>query len=140
MDPTREFLETSTIHGLSYISTAPSKATKILWMAIVITGFFTAGYLINNSYSEWQASPVSTSISTLPISDLDFPTITICPPEGSNTVLNYDLMKAVNITLSDQDMRQLTHLCQRLLIEIPAASFVKLAQDITNYNNNLFGV
>ena len=135
MDATREFLETSTIHGLSYISTAPSKATKILWMAIVITGFFTAGYLINNSYSEWQASPVSTSISTLPISDLDFPTITICPPEGSNTVLNYDLMKAANITLTDQQVTQLTDLSRNLLIHNPAFNFMKLAREMLNDNN-----
>ena len=140
MEALREFLESSTIHGLSYISTAPTKASKALWLAIVVTGFCTAGYLINSSYKEWQASPVSTSITTHPISELDFPTITVCPPEGCNTVLNYDLMTAVNMTLTDQDMRQLNNLCQRLLIDNPAASFVKLAQDMTNYNNilNLF--
>ena len=95
----KEFLETSTIHGLAFISTAPSKVSKLFWVMVVFFGFSTAFYLINSSYNDWQSSPIATSISTHPISELDFPTVTICPPEGSNTALNYDLARARNITL-----------------------------------------
>ena len=68
-------------------------------------GFLGAGYLINSASSDWQASPISTSISTHPIADLDFPTVTVCPPKGSHTALNYDLMKAENhsFTIKDRD-------------------------------------
>ena len=141
MNSLREFLESSTIHGLSYISTAPSKASKALWLAIVVTGFCTAGYLINSSYKEWQSAPISTAISTHPISDLDFPTITVCPPERSNTILNYDLMRAANMTLTDQNRQTLVNLSRDLLIHAPALKFAKQALAMINENNvpNLFG-
>ena len=47
--------------------------------------------------------PVSTSITTRPIADLDFPTVTVCPSKDSLTALNYDLMKADNNSLTEQD-------------------------------------
>ena len=85
----REFLESSTIHGLVHISTAKSKAARATWVAIVVACFAYAIYTINNSYEEWQESPVSTTITTHPITELEFPTVTVCPPRGSNTALNH---------------------------------------------------
>ena len=66
-----------------------------------------AGILIGKSYKEWQDNPVSTSITTHPIDDLDFPKVTICPPKNSNTALYHDLVKAGNGTLSDEDKQTL---------------------------------
>ena len=66
-----------------------------------------ASYLINSSYSAWHKSPVSTTITTHALSDLPFPTVTVCPPKGSNTALNYDLMKANNDSLTDEDRENL---------------------------------
>ena len=81
----REFLENSTIHGLVHISTAKSRATRFIWVAIVVACFSVAIYMITSSYKEWQESPVSTTITTHPITELEFPTVTVCPPRGSNT-------------------------------------------------------
>ena len=92
METLKEFVESSTIHGVSYISRAPSKPAKAFWLLVVAIGFSFSIYLINHSYVEWKASPITTSISTHPISKLDFPNVTVCPPEGSNTALNLDLM------------------------------------------------
>ena len=101
MDILMDFLESSTIHGLSHISLSKTPLAKLSWVAIVILGFCLAGYLINNSYSEWQEKPVATSLSTHPISSLpSFPSVTVCPPHGSNTALNYDLMRAGEDTLN----------------------------------------
>ena len=93
MDLLREFLEKSTIHGLAYISSAPTKSWKAFWFLVVAAGFSAAIYLINDSYEDWEASPIATSTSIQPIADLDFPTITVCPQKGSNTALNYDLTR-----------------------------------------------
>ena len=41
-----EFLESTTIHGLVYISTSRSQLAKALWICIIALGFGTAGYLI----------------------------------------------------------------------------------------------
>ena len=83
-----EFLSNSTIHGLVYIHSAKSRAVKVAWVLIVALGFGFAAFLIGNSYSEWIESPVSTVVTTKPISELEFPEVTVCPPRGSNTVLN----------------------------------------------------
>ena len=78
----RKFLESSTIHGLVHISTAKSKAARAAWVAIVVACFATAIYMITGSYKEWQESPVSTTITTHPITELEFPPVTVCPPKG----------------------------------------------------------
>ena len=75
---------------------------KLIWICIVCIGFAIAGAIISNSYTKWQESPIATTISARPISDLDFPVVTVCPPKGSNTALNYDLLKAENYTLSKE--------------------------------------
>ena len=85
----RDFLEGSTIHGLVYISTAKSRTARAIWVAIVVACFAVAIYMFNDSYTEWQESPVSTTITTHPITELEFPTVTVCPPRGSNTALNH---------------------------------------------------
>ena len=82
-------METSTIHGLNYISTAKSVAAKAIWVLIVCVSFGTAIYMINNAFSEWQKSPIATTVQTYPISKLEFPSVTVCPPQGSNTAMNH---------------------------------------------------
>ena len=86
-----EFLESSTIHGLVYINRSRSKWGKISWTVITLLGFSTAGYLIHDSFNDWAESPTVTSVETFPISEVPFPEVTVCPPFGSNTALNYDL-------------------------------------------------
>ena len=82
-------------------------------------GFLGAGLLIGKSYVEWQKSPVSTSISTLSISDLEFPNVTVCPPKGSNTALNYDLMKADNHLMTEQQKKTLSQDAHYVFVEAP---------------------
>ena len=78
MGAIKEFLEKSTIHGLSFIRDAKSLGEKAFWVIIVTLGFGCSAYLIGNSYSEWMESPVSTVVTTKPISDLEFPEVTVC--------------------------------------------------------------
>ena len=71
----KDFLESSTIHGLVHISTARSKTVRVVWLAIVVACFAIAVHMIVDSYEEWQESPVSTTITTHPITELEFPTV-----------------------------------------------------------------
>ena len=150
MDILREFLESSTIHGLNYISTAKvgkytldillpvisqTNIGKLAWLLIVCLGFLTAGYLINSSYSAWLASPVATTITTLPIADLDFPTVTVCPPKDSNTALNYDLMKADNDSLTEQDRENLKNVLYNIIIEPTHQEYIRLMKATVNPGN-----
>ena len=80
---------------------------KAFWLMIVCLGFLGAGFLISKSYSDWQLSPIATSISTHSLKDLEFPSVAVCPPENSNTALNYDLLKAANYSFSKDDRERL---------------------------------
>ena len=96
-----DFLDNSTIHGLQYISMEKKFLIKMIWAALVSVSFYVATTLIRDSIIAWDESPISTNIETLPISEVMFPKVTICPPEGSNTLLNYDIMMAQNKTFSE---------------------------------------
>ena len=99
MDGFKLFLESSTIHGLTYVSTT-RRLTRIFWVMVVLGGFSCALYLIHESFQSWTESPISTNIETLPIRKIRFPKVTVCPPKNTYTDLNYDLIMAKNITIS----------------------------------------
>ena len=101
MESFSQFLESSTIHGLTYISTT-RRFAKLFWILVVITGFVGASLLIKESFDSWSESPVKTSIETLPISEIKFPKVTVCPPKNTFTDLNYDLMMPDNVTLTEK--------------------------------------
>ena len=98
------FLESSTIHGLAYIATG-RKYVRLFWIVVVIVGFTGSGALIYKSFQSWADSPVKTTIETLPITEITFPKVSVCPPKNTYTDLNYDLMMTENMTL-DRDTRQ----------------------------------
>ena len=100
MEGITTFFESSTVHGLSYISST-RKYARIFWIFVVLAGFSTAGYLIQESFQSWADSPVKTTVETLPMSEITFPKITVCPPKNTFTDLNYDLMLAENVSLAD---------------------------------------
>ncbi len=99
MESVGVFLESSTIHGLTYISTT-RKYARLFWILVVIGGFVGASLLIKESFNSWSESPVKTTIETLPISEITFPKVTVCPPKNTFTDLNYDLMMTENIKLT----------------------------------------
>ena len=100
MKTLNNFLESSTIHGLSHISTT-RKFVRIFWIWVVLSGFIAAAILIYHSVQNWAQSPVKTTISTLPITDLRFPKVTVCPPKDTFTNLNFDLLLTKNLTLNN---------------------------------------
>ena len=106
MEGVRTFLESSTIHGLTYISTTRRWA-RLVWSLIVIAGFTSAGYLIHSSFQSWAESPIKTTIETLPISELTFPKITVCPPRNTYTSLNYDLVMTDEMNISNEFRKEL---------------------------------
>ena len=76
MEELRIFLESSTIHGLTYISTT-RKYVKLFWILVVIGGFTGAGMLICASFEAWNESPIKTTIETVSIKEITFPKVTV---------------------------------------------------------------
>ena len=106
MEGVRLFLESSSIHGLSYISST-RKYLRLFWILIVTIGFGCAANLIFASFKSWAISPVSTTIETLPLSEMMLPKVTVCPPKNTFTDLNYDLMLAENKTFTKENRDEL---------------------------------
>ena len=107
MDGFQTFLESSTIHGLTYISTT-RKYVRIFWILIVVSGFTGAGVLIYQSFQAWDESPVKTTIETMPISNLSYPKVTVCPPKNTYTDLNHYIMMVDNLVLDNDTRNNLT--------------------------------
>ena len=116
MEYIRNFLESSTIHGLSYISTT-KKYVRLFWILVVTGGFTGAGVLIYTSFQSWADSPVKTTIETLPITEITFPKVTVCPPKNTYTDLNYDFMMTKNMTLDNDTKNELTQYAAELLYD-----------------------
>ena len=53
MGEIKSFLESSTIHGLAYL-TNPKKYLRLFWTLVVIAGFTGAGVLIYKSFQSWD--------------------------------------------------------------------------------------
>ena len=107
MDGVRTFLESSTIHGLAYISNT-RRLVKLFWIGIVVAGFLGAAIIIYQSFQSWEESPVKTTLETLPMRNITFPKVTVCPPKKTYTDLNYDLIRMKNHTLDNNRRNELT--------------------------------
>ena len=138
MERIRAFLESSTIHGLNYISTT-RKYVRAFWMIVVLTGFTGAGYMIYTSFQSWADSPIKTTIETLPISEIKFPKVTVCPPKNTYTDLNYDLMLAENFTLTEDMRRKLIGFSKNIIAEHTFMDDLDMLQEEDRYYNWYYG-
>ena len=114
MEGVRTFLESSTIHGLTYISTT-RKYARILWILIVLAGFIGASLLINESFDSWSESPIKTTLETKPISEIKFPKVTVCPPKNTFTDLNCNLIVTKNAFLDNEIKEELTEYAMKVI-------------------------
>ena len=136
MENIKLFLETSTIHGIYFISST-RKYVRLFWILVVIGGFTGAGVMIYQSFNGWAESPVKTTIETVSIEELKFPKVTVCPPKDTYTNLNYDLMTQIKTfdnrtrqKLYDFAMKKLT----MLLYNEMRANLSKLKDSDRYYN------
>ncbi|RVE50284.1 hypothetical protein evm_005119 [Chilo suppressalis] len=77
----REYLLSSTLHGLRYIG--EKKLTwfeRFFWLAAFLFSLMCAGFFILNVYAKWRMTPMIVSINpeNMPLENLPFPAITIC--------------------------------------------------------------
>ena len=100
------FLDTSTIHGLPWISRTKNWS-RLFWIIVLIGAFSGAGFLIYESFDNWGQSPVTTTIETLPISQITLPNVTICPPKNSLLNLNYDIVHSDELKLENDTRKEL---------------------------------
>ena len=103
----REFLESSTIHGLAHIAKGRSIYARVTWVLIVIACFSIGISLIDKAFYSWATTPIITTVDTRPISEVIFPEITVCPPTGTDTALNIDLEATKGLELNEEEREEL---------------------------------
>ena len=136
MENIKLFLETSTIHGTYFISST-RKCVRLFWVLVVIGGFTGAGVMIYQSFNVWAESPVKTTIETVPIEEIKFPKVTVCPPKDTYTNLNYDLMTQIK-TFDNRTQQELYDFAMdkltQLLYDEMSANLSKLEDSSRYYN------
>ena len=88
----KQFLASSTIHGLQYIEHSRN-FVRVFWILVVFAGFFGAGMLIRESFINWDQRPMTTLTETLSINDVTLPNVTVCPPKDDYLNLNFDIIQ-----------------------------------------------
>ena len=91
-----DYASASVIHGVAYIN--PSGNTtgeRILWFILVALAFAFASHEVRILYQRWQENPVITVLDTvtLPIEEIEFPAVTICPQGSSKDIMNAALFE-----------------------------------------------
>ncbi|XP_063918109.1 pickpocket protein 28-like [Zophobas morio] len=77
-----EFLGNSTIHGFRYLTgTERSIFEKFWWICIISISVYICGLLINSTWQKWEDTPVFMTMSQkpVPLQNIPFPAVTICP-------------------------------------------------------------
>ena len=75
------FGNNSSIHGIGYMANeSMNHLERIIWFVVFLASTALAIYLVLRSYNEWQTNQVVTTLKTVakPVTDLEFPAITIC--------------------------------------------------------------
>ena len=87
----QKFCSTSSIHGTYFWFESRTWYSKVIWALIVLVGMTLAALFIYKHNLSWQAHPVVTSVKQIPIGEVTFPAITICPRD--NTRYRYKIFK-----------------------------------------------
>ena len=77
----KEFADHTTVHGVSYVADKKVPLfSNLLWAFVCLLSMGAAIHLSVESYKEWQARPVITTLKNTakPVTEIPFPTITIC--------------------------------------------------------------
>ena len=104
METVTTYLESGSINGLNHIA-ATKRWDRLFWILVVNGGFIISTFLIVQMYMAWGDNPIRTDVDTLPMSEVTFPKVTVCPPKGTFTDLNYDIKRAEkkNLTLKERE-------------------------------------
>ena len=71
-----DFFETTTIHGLAYLTKDKSRSTRFIWFVVVVTASTFAGYFLYETVNGYNTNFTSTTIKTKSIQDYPFPAVT----------------------------------------------------------------
>ena len=76
------YFSETTVHGFRYVAEGANLCEKLFWGLLISFGFVFSGGIILRSFSDWEQTPLQTTIDkvSMPIEDLYQPAITVCNP------------------------------------------------------------
>ena len=116
MESFKQFLDSASINGLNHIAST-RKWTRFFWISLVTLGFLVSTYLIWESFQTWMENPVRTTTKTVPMTEIKFPKLTVCPPKNTFTDFNYDLVLTENVTITKEKRNELYEYAVELIDE-----------------------
>ena len=74
-----DFFDSTTIHGLAYLTNDKSKITRFIWLLIVVIAFSFAGFFLSETLAGYNTKFTSTTIETRNVDQFPFPAVTFYP-------------------------------------------------------------
>jgi len=72
------YVDQTTLHGLTYINSSPSLFVKLTWTVVFCIFFAFGGWLLYRSFNTYLTYETSTSVRHIRVSEMTFPSVTIC--------------------------------------------------------------
>ena len=134
METVTTYLESASINGLNHIA-ATKKLDRLFWILIVLWGFIISTYLIVEMYIFWADNPIRTDVDTLPMTEVRFPKVTVCPPKGTFTDLNYDIKRSEEMNLTPEKREELYELARETIESVSFMENLNQLQEKDRFYN-----
>ena len=105
----KQYASTSTAHGLAYIvEDGRSYVERMFWILVTSLAICFTAFQTIQLYRQWKNDPVVTFLDTvkLPISEIEFPAITICPQGSVGEIMNSVLFKQFKEYVNEKGMKE----------------------------------
>ena len=105
----REYASATTAHGIPYIAEDGRSLTeRMLWVIVVSLAVTFTAFQMTTLYEQWQDDPVVTTLDTvaLPIEEIEFPAVTICPQGSVNKIMETVLFQQLKDYITKKRVRE----------------------------------
>ena len=82
------YFETSSIHGLAYLAGRQAWPARLVWLCLTAAAAAGCVYVMEVTVRDWYRAPVVTSVEVVPLAELKFPDVSVCP-HGYNNMLGH---------------------------------------------------
>ena len=102
----RGYASQTTIHGISYLFESLRGIENHLWFIVVVAAMMFTIFQTSNLYTHWQNEPVITTLDTIavPVKDIRFPAVTICPQGTITSALDAVLFKQLKEFIANKTL------------------------------------
>ena len=100
------YASNTTIHGISYLLQSRHGIETFVWFLVVVAAMMFTIFQTTTLYLDWQNEPVITNLDTIamPIKDIEFPAVTICPQGAISSALDAVLFKQLKEYIANQSL------------------------------------